>query len=64
MEPHQQRVVREKDELDAKIASLIAFIVSDNFNGICESERKRMRRQEVLMELYSEVLAERIAAFK
>jgi len=64
MEPYQQRVIREKGELDAKIENLIDFIASNQFNSLGDDERKRMRRQEVLMELYSEVLAERIAAFK
>ena len=65
MEPYQQRVVREKEELDAKIENLVAFIASDRFfDTVTDEEQKRLRRQEVLMELYSEVLAERIAAFK
>lgn len=63
MEDYQQRVVKEKEDLDGKIQRLIEFIGSDNFNNLIPSECKRLRRQEMIMELYSEVLAERIGLF-
>ncbi len=63
MEPYQMRVIAEKDELDDKIEKLIHFIRSDEFLKLDESEQTLLRRQEVLMELYSETLAGRIANF-
>jgi hypothetical protein len=63
MEKHQARVVAEKEELDGKIERLRAFIAGDTFGGLSEAERRRLRRQESIMGLYSDVLDERIIAF-
>lgn len=63
MEGYQQRVLDEKAALDEKIERLISFIGSDGFNNLSPVECKLLRRQEMIMELYSEVLAERIAGF-
>lgn len=64
MEEYQKRVTEEKNELDEKIEKLRDFITSDLFeNKLGLNERKRMCRQEFIMELYSDVLAGRIAAF-
>ena len=65
MEPHQQRVVDEKEKLDAKIAALDNFICnSETFKQLPFEEKARLSRQFSFMELYSDVLGERIAAFK
>lgn len=61
--PHQQRVVEEKAELDAKLVKLNAFFNTDIFAGIDGEEQNRLRRQASHMADYSEVLAERISAF-
>ncbi len=63
MEPFQLRVIDEKTELDEKIGRLKPFTVSDLFRSLPADEQQRMLRQQVLMELYSEVLGQRIAAF-
>ena len=63
MEEFQKRVVEEKEALDDKLTRLVPFIGSETFNGLPEDEQKRLRRQEMLMELYSDILAERIANF-
>jgi hypothetical protein len=63
MEKHQARVVAEKKELDGKIERLRAFIAGDTFGGLSEAEQRRLRRQEAIMGLYSDVLDERIIAF-
>ena len=64
--PHQQRVVQEKEELDEKLSKLSTFIDSPNFTNIVndEDEVARLVCQEEIMKDYSEILAERIAAFK
>ncbi len=66
LSPHQQRVVQEKIELDEKLTKLSAFISSPNFTEIVGDidEIARLVCQEEIMEDYSEILAERIAAFK
>lgn len=64
MRDYQKRVVAEKYELEKKLAGLRKFIADEVvFSRVEEKEQKRLRRQEVIMELYSEVLADRIAAF-
>jgi len=64
MQPHQQRVVDEKTELDEKITKLGEFIESSPiFAGLPDDERERLVRQKSCMGEYSEILGERIAAF-
>ena len=64
MEPHQQRVVDEKTELDAKAWSLSAFIdTSPRFLTLDAMEQARLKLQSSIMSQYSEVLGQRIAAF-
>ena len=64
--PHQQRVVQEKEELDEKLSKLSAFIDSPNFTITVNdgNEIALLICQEEIMKDYSEILAERIAAFK
>jgi hypothetical protein len=64
MQPHQQRVVDEKTELDEKLTKLGEFIESSPiFAGLPDDERERLVRQKSCMAEYSEILGERIAAF-
>jgi hypothetical protein len=65
LQPHQQRVVTEKTELNEKLTKLSAFISSDSFRTIVKdhAERNRLIKQEQIMKEYSEVLTDRIKAF-
>lgn len=63
LQPHQQRVVTEKAELDDKLGKLLAFFQSPIFAGLSEAEQSRLRNQARFMDGYSAVLAERIAAW-
>jgi hypothetical protein len=63
MQPHQQRVVDEKTELDEKSSKLNAFFNTAVFDKLSSEEQDRMHRQYELMVQYSAVLGERIAAF-
>jgi hypothetical protein len=64
MQPHQQRVVDEKKELDEKLDKLKAFIeTSPIFKGLHQDERGRLNRQFDVMAEYSSILAQRIAEF-
>jgi len=63
MQPHQQRVVDEKTELDSKIERLRAFFDTPIYGGLPEAERTRLQTQRIAMSTYSEILGERIAAF-
>lgn len=61
--PHQQRVIDERTELDDKLSKLVGFFSSPLFEKLPGAEKARMRTQAALMGTYSEILAERIAAF-
>ena len=64
MEQYQQRVVKEKEELDEKVSKLQAFIGSERFNSVEADEANRMRNQLPVMMDYSNILGERITNFK
>jgi len=63
MQPFQQRVVDEKTELDDKLQKLDAFGRTDFFQTLPPAEQGRLNRQHSVMEEYSRILGERIAAF-
>ena len=63
MAPHQQRVVEEKEQLDGRLEKLGAFFLTELFASLPELEQARMRNQYYYMQKYSEILAQRIAAF-
>ena len=63
LKPHQQRVVDEKRELDDKLTKLDTFGCTELFKSLPADEQGRLCRQHSLMEQYSAVLGERIAAF-
>lgn len=63
MAAHEQRVVAEKAELDAKRTKLTAFYSTARFHELPESEQSRLLKQGVAMRTYSEILGARIACF-
>ena len=63
MEPHQERVVVEKKELDEKLAALKAFMGKPMFQTLDRAEQGRLRWQAFMMHGYSDILEERIEAF-
>ena len=63
--PHQQRVIDEKAELDARRERLLAFIVdSEIYTSLDSKEKTRLRRQLLAMNAYSYALGDRIEAFE
>lgn len=63
MQPHQQRVIDEKAELDEKREKLDAFGRTPMFTGLPQQEKERLTAQAHIMTMYSAVLSDRIAAF-
>lgn len=63
MQPHQERVIAEKKELDEKLCKLEAFFSYPLFGTLPVQEQQRLSKQASLMHQYSDVLGERIAAF-
>jgi hypothetical protein len=63
MQPHQQRVVDEKAELDERRKKLGEFKNTDLFVSLPWQEQERLNTQAHIMTMYSAVLGERIANF-
>lgn len=64
MQPHQQRVVEESEELDAKLEKLINFINSGTFSSLDREDQSLLIAQKFYMIDYSHVLHKRIARFQ
>jgi len=64
MQPHQQRVVDEKAELSEKLDKLESFHGGPIYSSLPPAEQARLTRQKLIMELYEQVLSERISAFE
>ena len=64
MQPHEQRVVDEREELDGKIGKLCDFIGSSKiYKALPEPEQSRLTVQLHYMQGYSHILHERIRNF-
>lgn len=63
MQPHQQRVLDEKNELGERLEKLLSFIGTDFYRGLPEKERELLFFQSQVMEDYYEVLEQRIELF-
>ena len=63
IQPHQQRVIDERAELDGCIAKLAAFVESPVFLSVRHDKQQRLKGQLDVMRIYSETLAARIRAF-
>jgi len=59
----KDRVVAEKAELDEKIGKLQTFATGPIFDKLPPEEKGRMHNQFSVMQDYSKILGERIAAF-
>jgi hypothetical protein len=63
IQPHQQRVIDEKTDLDAKREKLGEFKKTATFAGLPWQEQERLNTQAHIMTMYSAVLGARIAEF-
>lgn len=63
LQPHQQRVVEERTELEEKMGKLQAFITGNKFEFVPDDEQGRLVLQHHIMNAYALVLEQRIAAF-
>lgn len=63
-QPHEQRVVDEKVDLDTRVAKLTAFLGTEVFAGLPLEDRRLLALQHDVMSAYSEVLGARIARFQ
>jgi hypothetical protein len=63
MQPHEQRVVDEKHELDIKIEKLYAFFVNPIYAALNLHQQDLFQRQYSAMKMYSHILELRIKEF-
>ena len=63
LQPHQQRVVDVKAELDIKRQKLIAFVDTPLFDSLAPDEQLLLKEQTIAMSRYSNILAMRIKKF-
>lgn len=63
MQPHQQRVADERNELDIKCTALTAFIAGQIFKNLPSDERALLSEQLGWMNGYLSVLNQRIDSF-
>lgn len=63
MEDYQDRVIKERQGLDANIGRLKLFIATDNFKDLTDIEKLLMLDQLMTMGDYSRILGKRIAMF-
>ncbi len=64
MQPHHQRVLKEKQDLDEKIEKLGKFNGGTIFDSLPNEEKQRLIKQYCIMRDYSTILGERISAFQ
>lgn len=64
MNPFQERVVIEKNELTEKLEKLVAFKGGQIWNTLQKEERRRLSNQILVMDLYVSILEERIQNFQ
>lgn len=63
LQPHQQRVVTERDDLDWKLGNLLAFFKTPTFAQLIGAERALLKEQAEVMAEYSRILSKRIEGF-
>lgn len=63
LQPHQQRVVAECEQLADRIAKLETFMHTDFYAGLPEEERELLKMQADAMVLYLGIINTRVARF-
>lgn len=64
LQPHEERVIAERAELEIKRQKLAAFIQGAGaFEDLDAEDQKLLRRQEAVMLEYTDVLNDRISRF-
>ncbi|ENY0908415.1 hypothetical protein ACFVGI_000859 [Serratia marcescens] len=63
LQPHQQRVVYELNELEERLEKLSTFIGGSIFCGLPEEDQRLLEAQRHIMSAYVEVLKKRVERF-
>lgn len=62
IQPHQQRVINERRELGDKMDKLHTFTRGATFKTLSEAEQSRLHNQLSVMNVYEDILRQRIEA--
>ena len=62
-QPHQQRVIEERDQLHTRLLALENFLETDRFLTLNRDEQAWLASQAGLMGAYLSILIKRIEAF-
>jgi len=63
LQPWQQRVIAEKEEVDQKVQKLAAYLASEAVEMTSPQERELLDRQLDVMTSYRSILSERITSW-
>lgn len=66
MQPYQQRVIQEQEELAEKASKLYNFLSSSNpslFLSLSKEDQHLLKQQYIAMKAYEGILSQRIARF-
>lgn len=63
MQPHEQRVIDEREELADKLGKLSTFAAGETFAGLPEVDQVLLAGQRDVMSAYLKILDRRIARF-
>ena len=64
LQPHEERVLDEYEELSERKHKLSSFLESDKAHDINKDDLKLLVKQELAMEVYLQVLEDRIVKFE
>jgi hypothetical protein len=60
MEPHQERVIKEKEALQPMVSKLHNFVNGASFDSVSPEEQQLLKRQLSHMQAYLDTLNDRI----
>ena len=63
LQPHEERVLDELEELGGKLNKLSVFIKGDGLTSLPDNEQDLLRSQYAAMTAYYKILVQRIGAF-
>lgn len=64
MSNYQERVKKERNELDLKVNGLYAFVLTDTFHNLHDRDQELLNSQLCSMVTYLDILDERIERFR
>ena len=63
MKEYQERIIKEKEELQIKYEKLVDFLLSDIFKNLDTTNKFLLETQLDIMSIYLKILRDRISLF-